>query len=260
MTHGRLPGAATSLRDLEKDLNIICSSSLNPFFSHQCLHGVGHGLMAWSGYDIYKALSSCDLLSSHQDSCFTGVFMENIVGGLAAGHATKYMNDDPQYPCSIMQDKYKSSCYFLQTSRMMQLFSGDFKKIAAACSKAPAQYHQVCFQSMGRDVGGTSVGDPVKAIAACGYATGQDRSDCLNGTIQDTFWDASGADTGLAFCRALSSDTDKKLCYGLQFGRATQVFTSPDDIKNFCSKAEPAYQVLCQSFTPPAGSEPLPVR
>jgi hypothetical protein len=231
--------------NLEKDLNVICSSSLNAFFSHQCLHGVGHGLMAWSGYDIFKALKSCDLLSSQKDSCLTGVFMENIVGGLAVAHKTKYLNEDPQYPCSIMPDQYKSSCYFLQTSRMMQLFGGDFKKIAAACGKAPAPYQSVCFQSMGRDVGGSNPGNPKGAIAACDNATGQNRSDCLNGAIQDTFWDASGADVGLNFCRTLTMVEDKTQCYNLQFGRATQVFTSSSDIKNFCGKAEKEYQHLC---------------
>ncbi len=240
--------------NLEKDLNIICNSSLNPFFSHQCLHGVGHGLMAWSGYDIYKALSSCDLLSKQKDSCYTGVFMENIVGGLASDHKTKYLSDDPLYPCNIVDDKYKSSCYFLQTSRMIQLFPGDFKKVAATCKSAPSQYHQVCFQSMGRDVGGQNPGNPTGAIAACRNATGSNWSDCLNGAIQDTFWDASGADEGLAFCRTLTSGEDKTFCYSLQFSRATQVFTNPTDIKNFCAKAEQPYQYLCQGASVDAAS------
>ena len=40
--------------------------------------------------------------------------MENIVGGLAAeeGHKTDYLNNDPQYPCTDVEDRYKSSCYF----------------------------------------------------------------------------------------------------------------------------------------------------
>jgi plastocyanin len=67
--------------NLSKNLNTLCGDELNGFFSHQCIHGIGHGLMAWASYDIFEALKSCDLLDSRRDSCWTGVFMENIVGG-----------------------------------------------------------------------------------------------------------------------------------------------------------------------------------
>ena len=156
-----------------------------------------------------------------------------------------------------MDDKYKSSCYFLQTSRTMQLYSADFKKIAAACMAAPALYRQTCFLSMGRDVGGVNSKNPQGSITACANAKGSYWADCLNGAIQDTFWDASGADEGLTFCRTLTSVEDKTLCYNLQFARATQVFTAQSDIKNFCEKAETEYQHLCQGATV-AG--PMPVR
>lgn len=246
--------------DLEKALDTICDSSLNPFFSHQCLHGVGHGLMAWSGYDLFKALKACDALSKQRESCYTGVFMENIVGGLAgaSGHASIYLNNDPQYPCSIVPEKYKASCYFLQTSRMMQLFRGDFKKIAHACMQAPMPYRSSCFESMGRDVDGVYAGKPEEAIRACDLATGVFRTLCLTGAIEDTFWDASGADTGFAFCRALSNATDKKMCYGLQFARATQIFTTESEFRSFCAKAEPDYRDRCTA-TPRADAMP-PVR
>lgn len=246
-------------KNLTKDLNILCSSELNPFFSHQCLHGIGHGLMAWSDYDLNLALKSCEMLSAHQDSCWTGVFMENIIGGLAteaspteqktlAGHFTKYLNNDPQYPCNIVEEKYKPSCYFLQTSRTMQLFNGDFSKIAKACSDAPTAYQSSCFQSMGRDVGGVFRNNSTGAIGACQSVPGGSlRIDCLVGAVQDSFWDPSGQDQAIGFCKLLISSKEKSACYNTIFERAPQVLASKSDLSLFCSKAEYQYRDLCQN-------------
>ena len=241
--------------DLSKNLNLLCSSELNAFFTHQCIHGIGHGLMAWTNYDLPEALKTCELLEKGLDSCWTGVFMENIVGGLAKSdidkggdvdHFTKYLSDDPLYPCNVVEDKYKWSCYFLQTSRMAQLFSGDFKKIAEGCLKAEKPYQQSCFDSMGRDVGGFNLQNPQKAIAECSNAPkGPYRLGCLMGAVQDSMWDPTGQDDALTFCRLLTDKEEKNVCYNTIFSRSKEIFTSVEDLKNFCSKAESQYQNSC---------------
>lgn len=241
--------------DLSKNLNLLCNSELNAFFSHQCIHGIGHGLMAWTNYDLPEALKGCNLLNQRQDSCWTGVFMENIVGGLSksdidkggdSDHLTKYLSDDPQYPCNTIEDKYKWSCYFLQTSRMVQLFSGDFKKVTEACLKAERPYQQSCFDSMGRDVGGTHPGDAKGSITSCANAPkGSYRLGCLMGAAQDSFWDPTGQNNALTFCKLLVDKEEKDACYRTIFYRAKEIFTSVNDLKNFCSKAENQYQDQC---------------
>lgn len=251
--------------NLEGNLKTLCSGELNNFFSHQCIHGIGHGLMAWTDYELFDALESCDLLPARQDSCWTGVFMENIVGGLAkanlgensgagASHFTEFLSDDPHYPCSDPElgEKYRSSCYFLQTSRMVQLFGGDFKKVADSCAKVPSMYQRTCFESMGRDVGGTFRRNPAGAIAACGNAPkGEMRIGCLNGAAQDAFWDPSGADASLTFCKLLTDGTEKSSCYATIFGRASEILGSPGELGAFCEKAESSYQALCRTRIAP---------
>lgn len=238
--------------NLSESLKTLCSSELNPFFSHQCLHGIGHGLMAWANYELTDALQACELLPKGVDSCYSGVFMENIVGGLTdkkSDHFTKYLSDDPQYPCDAVDDKYKNTCYFLQTSRMMQLFSSDFKKIADGCNGAPAPYQRTCFESMGRDVGGVYPGKELSSIAACANApAGTMRIGCLIGAAQDAFWDPTGQDAAIRFCKALTDPAEKSACYTVMFDRAPQVLASKDEIRTFCAKAEDAYKTQCQSY------------
>lgn len=244
--------------NLQKNLSLICQGQSNRFFSHQCIHGVGHGLMAWSNYELYDALTVCDGLegTEAQTSCYTGVFMENIVGGLSVEnaqanftpnrHYTKYLTSDPHYPCSEVPEKYKGSCYFLQTSRMIQLYQGAFQKVAQSCSAAPTQYQKDCFQSMGRDVGGTSKRNVKLAISKCQYAPfGLMRQECLSGAVQDTFWDPTGKDGAISFCAILSDNGEKDRCYQTIASRASEVLAG-SDLKTFCQKVPQNLQYLCQ--------------
>lgn len=240
--------------NLADNLKVICSSELNPFFSHQCLHGIGHGLMAWASYDLPESLKSCELLPTDSaiQSCYTGVFMENIVGGLTdkkSEHYTKYLSDDPQYPCNQVEDKYKSSCYFLQTSRMLQIFGVDFKKVADTCAAAPQAYQRTCFESMGRDVGGVYPGKELSSIEACSNApAGTMREGCLVGAVQDSFWDPTGQDNALRFCQTLTEKSEKDACYSTILSRAPQVLLTKAEQTTFCNKVDPNYKPQCQSY------------
>ena len=234
---------------LSESLKVLCSGELNSFFSHQCLHGIGHGLMAWTNYDLPEALKSCDLLTAGQDSCWTGVFMENIVGGLSPqdGHMTKYLSEDPQFPCSAVDSKYKSSCYFLQTSRFMQLYKSDFSKVANACLGAPVLYQRSCTESMGRDVDGVYRGNPKGAIDSCSFLPPGDlRIGCLVGAAQDTFWDPAGQVTARLFCSLLTDTIEKSNCYETIFQRAPLVLINTTEKKQFCASVEDAYRERCR--------------
>lgn len=234
--------------DLTKSLKEICSPDLNSFYMHQCIHGVGHGLMAWSDYDIFESLSNCESLSGWEESCYSGVFMENIVGGLASefGHFTEYLSQDPHYPCKMLEGKYKGACYFYQTSRMVQLFNGDFSKVAAACAEIDPRYQQPCFESMGRDIGGANRDDPLGAIKDCRTATEANyRKWCLAGAVQDSFWDPSGQGKALEFCQLLGNKAEKDICYATIINRAAAVLGAKTELENFCGGVEDRYKSSC---------------
>src|SRR5262245_31370769 len=231
----------------------ICDTGRDYFFESQCFHGIGHGLMAATDYDLPEALKGCDLLEKGRETCYTGVFMENIVGGLGGHHEgapahSKYLNRDPQYPCSLVDAKFQPSCYLLQTSRMLQLFGPNFSRIAAACGDAPGALSDFCFQSMGRDVGGLRRGDWSGAIRACGSApAGSPRIACLSGAVQNLFWDGSGQNAAIQFCRKLNDPAEKRGCYDTIISRADVVLTS-DARGLFCADIEEPYQRQCASI------------
>ena len=135
---------------LAENLALICSNELNPFFRHQCVHGIGHGLMAWTSYELNDALEICKELSEGVDqrSCYSGIFMENVVDGLSGsmGHLPEYLSDDPHFSCNAVDAEYVTACYFYQSSRMLQVFGGDFEKVANACTETPLSSHSVLLQ------------------------------------------------------------------------------------------------------------------
>jgi hypothetical protein len=246
--------------NLKDSFTQLCPPNLNNFFEHQCIHGIGHGLLAWTNYELPEALAACDQLPRRQDSCWTGVFMENLSAQIANGnkttnagntdiHLTKYLkNDDALYPCDGVDTKYQSSCYFLQTSRMLQIFGQNFQKVAEACATAPDIYHLSCFGSMGRDVGGNFPTNNERQIQECGYAkVGTDRIACLNGAVQNSFWDQSGQTQAIDFCKRLTNIEEKRNCYTTIIDRAGQLITAPDMVTKFCNSLESEFIRICQT-------------
>lgn len=71
---GKAPGTA--------ELDALCEPHrASPFLFFQCVHGMGHGLMAVHGNHVPRSLEACDLASDSyvRENCYGGVFMENIV-------------------------------------------------------------------------------------------------------------------------------------------------------------------------------------
>lgn len=254
--------------NLKSSLDNLCPINQNSFFDHQCIHGIGHGLLAWTNYELPDALKACDELPRRADSCWTGVFMENLSAQIAKDanlatksvaesdvHTTKYLSNDPLYPCNAVDAKYQDSCYFLQTSRMLQIFGQDFNKIAMACAKTPSIHQSSCYASMGRDVGGRLTTDIPAQIKACGNVTNKDyKIQCLNGAVQNSFWDPSGQITARTFCQLLDNSDEKQACYQTIFERAQQLMADDNARRTFCATIEESHtnQCLQQITTSPS--------
>lgn len=247
--------------DLTHNLRMICGYDKNAFTAHQCFHGIGHGLMAWSDYELPETLKYCDLLPEGQGSCHSGAFMENVVGALALDetkksnvdlkdkHVSKYLSPDLLYPCNSVEEKYQGTCYFFQTSRMMQIIGSDFAKIAESCGTVPEKYRYLCFMSMGRDSSGHHQQDIESTQKECALISNKEyRINCLTGAEEDLFWDPAGQDTAIRFCALLKDVKEKSECYKIIFTRAPQVILSKSDLEKFCLKSEDSFQKYCESF------------
>lgn len=219
-------------------------------------HVVGHGFIMWKDYELLGALKSCDLLKADEAitvACRGGVFMENIVGGRSpeTGHYTNYLNNDPFYPCTIVDRKYETACYKYTPYRFMQLFQNDFGKFAENCLKLNRAYRDSCFSIMGLAAMKLNKSDSSKAKALCGYAPlGEARNLCTFGAARASLWREEEQDNALKFCVFLNDVAVKDQCYGEVFARAKDIFSFRDAYSAFCAKTEPQYRNTCFNFKP----------
>jgi len=255
--------------DLEADVEVICGDASVFFYRLQCLHGVGHGLMAWTSYELYDALDLCDLLEADRDerACYSGVFMENVVGGLSGnmGHVTDYLSDDPHYPCNALEEKYIGPCYLFHSTRMLDLLSGDeneraYDLVARECALAPPSGVDDCFDSLGRDIAAVTLGDPERGVELCrsNIPVEIHRIYCLQGTLQARFWETEREAEALGLCAVLEVTEEKSGCYWMLITRALELYGTEREYMAMCSRMEGPYDAWCRRRTVPPDSNLTP--
>jgi mono/diheme cytochrome c family protein len=161
------------------------------FIAYQCVHGLGHGLMIYTGYDLPLSLHTCDKLQQgDQLSCTGGVFMENYQSSY--GVTSRWLKaKDLIYPCNSVAEKYKYYCYDLVTARILPKVNYNWKKTAAWCRRSEPKWVPVCFESMGRDASGFTRLDPARILKICRVA-GDMARECIYAASKDmTYTDVS---------------------------------------------------------------------
>ena len=169
-----------------------------------CVHGIGHGLMAYFDHDVPLSLAGCATLQGtwEQGSCYGGVFMENVTAD-SLEVPSKYLDaNDLLYPCNALDDEYRYTCYQFQTSYMLKIFGGDFARTFDTCRAVEEKYRNTCFESLGRDASGWSYGNADAALAYCSLGANLDeRMHCLTGAAID-FIQSVGQTEARALCKA----------------------------------------------------------
>jgi len=192
--HGTMEGVVGKIgrKNIASSMDGICAQvpgkEKYSFDYYNCVHGLGHGIMAIHNDELFDSLKICDSLSGawERQSCWSGVFMENVIVD-NNNHFTKYLKKtDPLYPCNVVEDQYKNTCYMMQTSYILKIVNSDFTKVFDWCRKVGVAYVNTCFQSLGRDASGNSVSDQEKTKAIC--LLGRDfteQSNCIIGAVKD---------------------------------------------------------------------------
>ena len=221
--HGVLEGiiAKIGITNLPKKMDTICADipgkDRYSFDYYNCVHGLGHGVMSLTHDELFKSLEYCDLLTGRgnweQVSCASGAFMENIIeDGL--NHKTKYLKpEDPLYPCNASPEKYRNTCYLMQTSYVLKTNGYNFSKTFDVCSNAEEKYRNTCYQSLGRDASGQSTSNVAQTKATCllGKDTEQ-QSQCIIGAVKDFISYLHNADRAHELCNSFENTELKNTC------------------------------------------------
>jgi hypothetical protein len=234
-----------ALSDVARSLCVGAGLRQRGFLDYQCRHGLGHGLMLQTGYDLPLALEICGSLGTGwaHKACAGGVFMEN--GNTRFGFRSPWLDDeDPLHPCGVVRERDRRSCYLRASWRIYVHENGSYERTAARCARLRA-WRATCFQGFGRDVAENVRYAAPEAVELCRVA-GPSEADCLLGAAR-TIANASGS-SGIvpasAMCRRAAPGV-RASCFagvGLVLG---MLHSTPAARRAACRRVARAYHRSC---------------
>jgi hypothetical protein len=170
------------------------------FLDYQCTHGLGHGLMIQTGFDVPTALSVCGRLETRWDevTCTGGVFMEN--GSTVYGLRSRWLKDeDPVYPCNSIKQRNRASCYLRVTTQMLRVNDSDWVETAGRCRALVRKWRRNCFLSFGRDAVEHTAETARRILQVCRLA-GAAEGHCVYGAARTLANRHARTEAAAAFC------------------------------------------------------------
>jgi hypothetical protein len=141
--------------------------------------------------------------------------MENLPDSDNQSHPSKYLKEDqPLFPCTVVEDRYKTQCYQKQTSYALRTQGYDFSKTFALCATVEDGFQPACYRGLGRNAfeqgtreNITEVAQTASANELCMLGKDQEaRSHCVVGAVR-YFILYYGDDTrAKKFCESLDAD------------------------------------------------------
>lgn len=192
-----------------------------------CYHGVGHGVMMASAYDLDRALGVCDAMgeATASEGCWQGVFMENV-NAVMRGSAREgvFSDADPLAPCNRVAERHQWECYINHAGRLITLFDFSIGKASEACLRASEPFVPACIQSLGLMVtnpawqqtlggSGNEGRDVEVALELCGQFPDAYRQECVVGAVDNVMnFDGVVLDRALRLCGA-ADESYQEQCY-----------------------------------------------
>ena len=248
-----------------------------------CFHGLGHGVLAYTLYDLTKAVSLCEKTGTAEyqnreyAECVGGEIMELISGGQhdenawRAKRPTYLSTRNPLHPCDsdIIPDFVKPICYTYLTPYLFEVAGADlgaptpenFREAFTYCNLLPKDdtiNRDACYGGFGkefvvlagardiRDIGSLHEEELALVHEWCGLANDTlGEGSCTVSALRSLFWGGeNNPDASFAFCSTVP-DRLKDACYG-ELATAIQFFLGGQPEKGtLCGRLPEAYRSFC---------------
>ncbi|MFV1986571.1 MAG: hypothetical protein ACC682_04790 [Gemmatimonadota bacterium] len=227
------------------------------FLLFQCLHGLGHGLTMFYGYDLPRALEGCDLLAESWDrqSCYGGAFMENITGATDPHHVATELGRSPDSRHADAEDPEAATHdHEMQGEKSPDMIAKEglepWEPLRAddphyPCSVLDSRYLAACYMMQ------TSVmlhhnGDDFGAAADdCGRAPERWRATCFQSLGRDiSAYTLQDQGKGLEACGRTPEDF-RDACYVGLVKNFVDLTATTEDGFEFCTRVEERYKGRC---------------
>lgn len=184
-----------------------------------CRHGIGHGLVAYQGYDesgINSALAVCDEVDPAYtiDGCMGGVFMEYNMRTMHAVYedvTVRERGDVFDDVCQVVAPHTVSSCYFwlaqwLLNSEYDVSNQERYRVVGNLCLTLSGEAAYSCFQGLGYNVTfyAPQPQDAVRFCQIAAQATISNQTQACLELAAASYADTFGKASAQAFCAATS--------------------------------------------------------
>lgn len=184
--HGVLQEYFSTTKDTQSAMKSVCQNhKRDDFFAWECYHGVGHGLMYFSGNNLPESIEKCSSYDASfaRVACANGVYMENFTADEKI-HPTVYRKAaDPFYPCKEQKDEYKSGCYQNAPIYYLTLNKFNYDKALRWCSSAEADFRNICYSGVGSQATRKNMQNIKYVESVCARGNSQQKNWCISGIV-----------------------------------------------------------------------------
>lgn len=249
-----------------------------------CFHGLGHGILAYTGYDMAKTTELCQKTTTPEYNnreaieCIGGTVMEIIGGGfhdpaLWEKQSQKYLSSkDPLALCksNVIPLDAKAQCYVYLTPHLFKMAgsnlgnptAADYEKAFRFCNELPNDdlgNRSACYGGFGKEfvvlaqerdirkINQASEEQLKKIYEWCLLArdtTGI--QSCISYAMGSLYWGGENdINSAIRFCRAASDINYQKSCFQELTGAVIFYKKGSSDLSNFCSLLPDNYRAEC---------------
>lgn len=230
-----------------EDIEVTTSCDIfeDRFTKLECSHGMGHGLVKVSDFDLEWSSNRCDefTLTEQKQVCYRGVFMENIVA-LQNGMGV-FDENDPYSVCNTLEDRHAQVCYQYHAKIIASFTPGT---VFDSCDKIePENLIKYCYMGVQPYLFTAFDNNYQFVVSECSKGNPNYQTYCYVGNVV-ALVDWKGTEEGITFCKAIPEEF-KPDCYDYLGKIVHDEF--PDRIEEECSKAESLkYQNICRDADP----------
>lgn len=262
----------------------ICEKAPGGTGAYQmCFHGLGHGILSYTNYDMEKAVKLCRKTGTNEHQyreyreCVGGTVME-IVGGGDHDKATyqkmvgKYIKkEDPLSPCDtdIIPADAKYLCYTYITPNMMVQAGASlanpnpklFPKAFSFCDKVSIyddKNRDACYGGFGKEFPALANSRDIRSVDKmnkkqlekvnewCKLAGVKDGiNSCVKAALQSLFWGGeTNPNISYEFC-GMQDEPFKRSCYETLAGAINAYIKEPIRKKSLCDRLPKVNQTRC---------------
>jgi hypothetical protein len=249
-----------------------------------CFHGLGHGVLAATGYDFPRTVALCQhngtpaYMFRESSECVGGAVMEIISGGFHDKAkweiaSKQYLSlYDPLLPCMAvyMPESSRALCLEYLTPHLVTVAGQSFDlgippddvliRAFGYCKQIQDTYQRsACFQGFGKEFIVMAGGNDIRSLpsmtneqmqhvfALCALA-GETEGEvaCLMHALDSLYWGGeNAADASIRFCAIMSSEMMKDRCFTHLIGAMKFFVRDAGQRQDFCDQLPRERHAMC---------------